>query len=208
LNPLAKSYLDLPGDAHNKNINTKDRKISLKESTKVFEHYMEPGQKPDLQDILTNPKFGNDKRTNVIYEHSTGKPEDAITEAPVVNHVTEEWVDDRNKESRFKPQNVDYRLVMSNSDLQNLPPLFNKDFSTPDAEIHLTVDKTALENTSSVLINKANENGNEDRKLYIDSIPHPQKQDAFIGEMKDDDVLANFEEEINENEFNRKPILI
>ena len=198
MNPLAKSYLDLPGNVHNKNIDTKDRKISLKESTKVFEHFMEPGEKPDLQDILTNPKYGNEKRTNVIYEHSTGKPEDSITESPVIHPVTEEWVDDRNQEPKLKPQNVDYRLVMSNSDLQNLPAIFNKDFSTPDAEIHLTVDKTALEGKKSILVSK---DDSKDRKLYVDSQP-------LIDEMKDDDVLANFEDEINENEMYRKPILI
>jgi hypothetical protein len=205
---LTKDYLDLPGQTHSKNINTKDRKISLKESTQVYEHYMEPGQKPDLQDILSNPKYGNDKRTNVIYEHSTGKPEDSITEAPVVNHVTEEWVDDRNTESRFKPKDVDYRLALSNSDLQNLPPLFNKDFTTPDADIHLTIDKTALNQGTSLLIKKNDENAVKARKLLIDSRKPKVGEDEFLDDMGDGDVLDNFEQEVSEELVQRQPMLI
>ena len=205
---MTKDYLDLPGQTHNKNVNTKDRKISLKESTKVFEHYMEPGQKPDLQDILSNPKYGNDKRTNVIYEHSTGKPEDSITEAPVVNHVTEEWVDDRNTESRFKPKDVDYRLALSNSDLQNLPPLFNKDFTTPDADIHLTIDKTALNQGASILTKKNEENAVKARKLLIDSRKPKVDEEEFLDDMGDGDVLDNFEQEVSEELVQRQPMLI
>ena len=161
IDPTSKNYLDLPGEDRIKSINKNDRKISLKESTQVFEHYIKPGEKPDMNDILTNPKFGNHKRTNVIYEHSTGSPEDTITEKPVVNHVTEEWVDDRKYESKAKPKDVNYRLALSNSDLESLPSMYQKDFTTPDADIHLIVDKTALEED-----NKKNE-----RKLYLDRKP-------------------------------------
>lgn len=171
LNPIDKGYLDLPGEDKNKKIVAKDRKVSLKESTKVFEHYMSPGEKPDLQDLLTNPKFGNQKRTNVIYEHSTGKPQDSITEKPVVNHVTEEWVDDRKHESRFKPQDVDYNLVLSSKDLQKLPPMFNKDFTTPDADIHLTIDKTALATKTKSVTVETDTQPEQERRLYIDSAP-------------------------------------
>ena len=160
--------MDLPGEDKNTSINKKDRKISLKETTKVFQHYLQPGEKPDLNNILTNPKFGNHKRTNVIYEHSSGAPQDSITEKPVVNHVTEEWVDDRNHQSKAKSQDVNYRLALSNSDLQNLPEMYQKDFSTPDADIHLVVDKTALEKKNS------------ERKLLIDG-------DNRVPEMEEDD---------------------
>ena len=164
--------MDLPGEDKNISINKKDRKISLKESTKVFQHYLQPGEKPDLNDILTNPKFGNHKRTNVIYEHSTGSPQDSITEKPVINHVTEEWVDDRNHQSKTKPQDVNYRLALSNSDLQSLPEMYQKDFSTPDAEIHLVVDKTAMK-----------ENQKTERKLLIDG----NSNNNGIPEMEEDD---------------------
>lgn len=184
LDPTEKNYLDLPGSDKNKKIQGPDRKISLKESTQVFEHYLEPGQKPDLQDILTNPKFGNSKRTNVIYEHSTGKPEDSITEKPVVNHVTEEWVDDRKHQSRFKPEDVNYNLMLSSKDLETLPPLFNKDFAMPDADIHLTIDKTALEGARGGVSVKKEAAPEGERKLYVDAAP--QKKQSWGG--LDDDA--------------------
>lgn len=88
-----------------------------------------------------------------------------------MNHTTEEWVDDRGHTPKFKPKEVNYTLSMSNSDLQGLPPLYSKDFDTPDAEIHLTVDKTAL-NEAPKLEEKKEDSG--ERKLLLDS---PGKSD-------------------------------
>lgn len=167
--PTDKNYLDLPSEDVQKQINKVDRRVSLKQTTKEFEHFVAPGEKPDLRDILTNPKYGNHKRTNVIVEHSSGTPENTVTHAPVVNHVTEEWVDERNHASRHKPKDVDYTLSLSNSDLQSLPALFNKDFSTPDAEIHLTVDKTALESSKpATALVKKDQTKDEERRLGLD----------------------------------------
>jgi hypothetical protein len=157
---------------------------------------MSPGEKPDIEDLLTNPKYGNHLKTNVIYEHSTGTPEDNITHRPVVNHVTEEWVDKSKDDAKFKPEDVNYTLTMSNGDLQRLPSVYTKDFSTPDAEIHLMVDKTAMDKKdtnstgtlSASIVSEDPHQDNHERRLVLDK----GEPDSFYNKEEDDDWSKAF----------------
>lgn len=143
-----KEYFEIPDISKNNVSSPDDRNVRLQESTQEFHHYLENGEEPDLQDLLTNPKYGNKKMSNYIYEQSKGIPLNEIDQRPIIGQTTEEWVDDRHQ--RNKPEKaLNYNFSLTNSDLRSYPDGFTKNYQTNDADIHFSVDKSAMRHFST-----------------------------------------------------------
>lgn len=143
--------------------------LQYQKTTREFHHYLSPGEVPDYKDLMTNPKYGHKEMLNTIWELTKGRPAKNIIEKNKDNGVTEEWVDDREilknksnnqntvnsesdgqsllenlEENNQNGKSLDLNLSLTNSSLENMPDGFSKDFNTDDADIHFSIDKSAL----------------------------------------------------------------